>query len=47
MTTIGPKCQEILLILLISLMFILPTIYVIVAGVFILIDDNNIYKECI
>ncbi len=45
MTTIGPKCQEFLVILLISLMFILPTVYFIV-GVFILIDDNRIYKEC-
>ena len=46
MTTIGPKCQELLVILLISMMFILPTIYFIV-GVIILIDDNKIYKECI
>ena len=45
MTTIGPKCQEILVILLISLMFILPTVYVII-GIYILIDDNKIYKEC-
>ena len=46
MTTIGPKCQEILVILLISMMFILPTVYVII-GIYILIDDNRIYKECI
>ena len=45
MTTIGPKCQEILVILLISMMFILPTVYVII-GIYILIDDNKIYKEC-
>ena len=45
MTTIGPKCQEILLVLIILMMFIIPTIYVI-TGILILIDDNDIYKEC-
>lgn len=45
MTNIGPRCQEILLALLVLLMFILPTIYVI-AGVLILLHDNHIYKEC-
>ena len=45
MTNIGPKCQEILLAILVLLMFILPTIYVI-AGVLILLHDNHIYKEC-
>ena len=45
MTTIGPKCQEILLLLLLFMMFILPTIYIIL-GIYILIDDSHIYKEC-
>ena len=45
MTTIGPRCQEILLVLTIIMILIIPAIYVI-AGIFILIDDYEIYKEC-
>ena len=45
MTIIGPKCQEILLVLLIIMILVIPTIYVI-AGIFILIHDHEIYKEC-
>ena len=45
MTTIGPKCQEILLVLVLFMMFILPTAYVI-TGIFILVDDSDIYNEC-
>ena len=45
MTTIGPRCQEILLVLTIIMILIIPAIYVI-AGIFILIDDHEIYKEC-
>ena len=45
MTIIGAKCQEILLVLVIFMMFVIPTAYVI-TGILILVKDNYIYKEC-